>query len=165
MRSFLIIILGVTGVISYLSWKNQSLFSKLVFSPYLIVKNNQYYRFITHGFIHANWTHLIINMLVFWSFGSVLIQYFNIFWESFANILFLGFYLASIIISSLFSFFKNKDYPYYSAVGASGATSAIVFASIFFDPWNMVYFFGILPIPGVLFGALYLIYSYRMAKK
>ncbi|MDY0315521.1 MAG: rhomboid family intramembrane serine protease, partial [Bacteroidales bacterium] len=37
--------------------------------------------------------------------------------------------------------------------------------SMFFDPWNKIYFFGVLPIPGILFGVIYLIYSYQMAKK
>jgi len=165
MGNLILVIIVVTGIISYMSWKNQELFSKLLFSPYQIVRNNQYYRFITHGFVHGSWAHLIINMLVFWSFGSVLLQYFKIVWHEFANITFIGFYLAAIILSSLFSFFKHKDNFNYSAVGASGATSAIVFASIFFDPWNMVYFFGFIPIPGVVFGALYLIYSYRMSKR
>jgi len=165
MGNLIIVIIVITAVVSYMAWQKQELFSKLLFSPYFIIRRNQYYRFITHGFVHANWPHLIINMLVFWSFGSVLLQYFEIVWSKFSNLLFIGFYLAAIILSSIYSFVKNKDNSSYSAVGASGATSAIVFASIFFDPWNKVYFFGFIPIPGVLFGVLYLVYSYRMAKK
>ncbi len=104
-------------------------------------------------------------MLVFWSFGSALLQYFSIIWGKSASIIFILLYLSSIVVSSIFSYIKNQNNPYYSAVGASGATSAIVFASIFFNPWNKVYFFGVLPIPGIIFGVLYLIYSYRMSKK
>jgi membrane associated rhomboid family serine protease len=87
------------------------------------------------------------------------------FWGTKAVILFVLLYLSAIIVSSLYSLAKYKDNYSYSAVGASGATSAIVFASIFFDPWNMIYFFGVLPIPGILFGVIYLIYSYRMSRK
>ena len=165
MNKIILLILAVTGLLSYASWQKPELFSKMLFSPYQVIKRNEYYRLITHGFVHANWPHLIINMLVFWSFGSVLLVYFDIVWDSFGNILFIIFYLVAIVFSSLFTLFKHKDNHYYSAVGASGATSAVVFASIFFDPWNKIYFFGIIPIPGVVFGALYLIYSYRMAKR
>ena len=165
MGSIIIIIIVITGVITYMSWKNQDLFNKLLFSPYIIIRKKQYYRLLTNGFVHANWAHVIVNMLVFWSFGSNLIQYFDIFWDKTGKLIFVIFYLLSIIVSSLYSFAKYKDNPSYSAVGASGATSAIVFASIFFDPWNMVYFFGVIPIPGVLFGFMYLVYSYKMSKK
>ncbi|PLX08787.1 MAG: rhomboid family intramembrane serine protease [Marinilabiliales bacterium] len=165
MNKVILIIVVITGAITYFSWQKEELLSKLLFSPYFIKRRKEYYRFLTHGFVHANLAHVLVNMLVFWSFGSVLIQYFDIFCGNFANLLFIGFYLAAIILSSVFSFFKHKDNPYYSAVGASGGTSAIVFASIFFDPWNKVYFFGVIPIPGIIFGGLYLLYSYRMSKR
>ncbi|MDD4150855.1 MAG: rhomboid family intramembrane serine protease [Bacteroidales bacterium] len=165
MNKIILIIVIITGVVTYLSWQKKDLFAKLLFSPYSIFKNNEYHRILTHGFVHANWPHVIINMLVFWSFGSVLLVYFDIFWDSFGDMLFIIFYLLAIVFSSFFSLFKHKDNPSYSAVGASGAVSAVVFATIFFDPWNKVYFFGILPIPGIVFGAIYLIYSYRMTKK
>jgi membrane associated rhomboid family serine protease len=65
----------------------------------------------------------------------------------------------------LFSIFKHKNNPYYSAVGASGAVMAVVFTTIFFDPWNKLWFFGVIPIPGIVFGILYLAYSVYMGKK
>ncbi|MDD2634574.1 MAG: rhomboid family intramembrane serine protease [Bacteroidales bacterium] len=165
MNNIILIIVIITGIVTYISWQRRDLFSKLLFSPYLIFKNNEYHRIITHGFVHANWPHVIINMLVFWSFGSVLLVYFDIVWDSFGDMLFIIFYLLAIVFSSFFSLFKHKNNSSYSAVGASGAVSAVVFATIFFDPWNKVYFFGILPIPGIVFGAIYLIYSYRMSKR
>lgn len=159
------IIIGITGVVTYLSWQNQDWFQKLLLSPYDFVHKKQYYRIITHGFLHANWAHLIVNMLVFWSFGSVLMKYFYVFWDDMGYLMFLLLYISALVVSSVFSIAKHRNDYNYSAVGASGATSAIVFASIFFDPWNKIYFFGILPIPGIVFGAIYLIYSYRMSKK
>ena len=165
MENIIFIIIGVTGVITYMAWQNERLFNKLLLSPYAMIRNKEYYRILTHGFLHANWTHLIINMLVFWSFGRVLLVNFIVFWDYAGIWLFISLYLSSIIVSSLYSIAKHKDDYNYSAVGASGATSAIVFGSIFFDPWNMIYFFGIIPIPGILFGVIYLVYSYRMSKK
>ncbi|HPX76380.1 MAG TPA: rhomboid family intramembrane serine protease [Bacteroidales bacterium] len=163
--NIVLIIVIVTAIFTYGAWQREDVFRKFLLSPYEVVHRKRYYQIITHGFLHANWAHLIINMLVFWSFGSVVIQYFDILWGDFKNLMFLFFYLSAIAVSALFSIIKHKDNYYYSAVGASGATSAVVFASIFFNPWNKVYFFGILPIPGIVFGAIYLIYSYQMAKR
>lgn len=165
MDKIILIIVITTGLISYVAWQRPELFNKLLLWPYGIIKRKQYYRMLTHGFIHADWMHLIINMLVFWSFGRNLIIYFQQVWGTYAIILFLSLYLSSIVISSIYSVIKHKNNHYYSAVGASGATSAILFACLFFDPWNLVYFFGIIPIPGILFGVIYLIYSYWMSKK
>jgi membrane associated rhomboid family serine protease len=71
----------------------------------------------------------------------------------------------SIGVSSIYTIIKHKDDSNYNAVGASGATSAVVFASLVFDPWHLIYFFGVIPVPGIVFGVLYLFYSYRMGKK
>ena len=60
---------------------------------------------------------------------------------------------------------KNRNNPYYNAVGASGAVSAVVFTSIILKPWSQIYFFGILPIPGIIFAIAYLIYSWQMGKR
>ena len=157
-------IIVVTLIISVYAWQDRRLFQKLLLSPYILVRNKEYHRLLTHGFLHGNWLHLIVNMLVFWSFGRVLLFYFNIIWSN-GNLVFLLFYLSAIMLSSLYSVVKHKDNYEYNAVGASGATSAIVFAYIFFEPWNFVYFFGVLPIPGIIFGIFYLIYSYKMAQK
>ncbi|MDR2011318.1 MAG: rhomboid family intramembrane serine protease [Bacteroidales bacterium] len=165
MENIVFIIIIITVVISYTAWKRPELFNKLLLWPYSVVHRKEYYRIITHGFIHADWAHLIVNMLVFWSFGTVLIRYFQYFWHGYAVLLFLLLYISAIVVSSIYSVIKHKGDYGYSAVGASGATSAIIFASMFFDPWNMIYFFGIIPIPGILFGVIYLIYSYKMAKR
>jgi len=69
-----------------------------------------------------------------------------------------------LIISSTTTLIKYRSEPYYNAVGASGAVSAFVFASIFFSPWQTLLFYFI-PIPGIVFGVLYLIYSNYMSRK
>ena len=79
--------------------------------------------------------------------------------------LFIVMYFAALPVSSLYALKKHSTNYYYNALGASGAVSAVVFANIFFEPWTMLYFFGIIPIPGILFGAGYLYYSYTMNKK
>ena len=159
------LIIAVTCIVSILGFRDSNIFYKLLFSPYQTLKRGQYYRILTHAFLHANTTHLLINMLVLWSFGGVLIAYFGWFFEIDGGILFLLFYLSAAIFSSLYSLLKHKNNPYYSAIGASGATSAVVYASIFFDPWHKVLFFGVLPIPGIIFGVIYLVYEYIMGKQ
>lgn len=162
----LYLIIGVTGLITWQTWRDKSWFYKLQFNAYQVIHRNEWYRLITHAFLHVNWMHLVINMLVLFSFGRVVLYVFEIH-PSFNNPLlhFIILYFASIVFSSLFSLAKQKDNPHYNAVGASGAVSAVVFTSIFFMPWNMIYFFGINPIPGILFGVAYLVYSYVRGKR
>jgi len=136
------------------------------FSPYQVIKRKEYYRLFSHALLHVDWMHLIINMLVLYSFANVLIFFFNHYFAFMpAGLLFLIFYVLAILASSLVSLFKQKDNYSYSAVGASGAVSAVVFACIFFAPLEKVLFFGVLPIPGIVFGIAYLAYSYYMGKK
>jgi len=165
MDNIIYIVIASNVVFSYLAWKRPALFEKYLFSAYRVSHNREYGRLITHAFLHGSWMHLIVNMLVLWSFGIALMRHFSGVFTNLAPLHWLQLDFTAIVASSLFSLIKHKNNPYYSAVGASGATSAVVFACIFFEPWKMVYFFGILPIPGILFCALYLFYSYRQAKR
>ena len=164
-----IIIVILTSIISYLAFNNRELMQKLQFNSYQIWHKKEYYRLISHGFVHADWTHLIINMFVLFSFGmaveGVLDQLQVNGWIQFPILDYLLLYLTGIVISSLLSLYKHRDNMYYNAVGASGAVSAVVFLSIFFDPWSKIYFYGIIGIPGIILGIIYLGYSYYMGKK
>ncbi len=167
MQIILIIIIVTTGVVSFVTWQRSEWFKKLLFKPYDVYNYKQYYRLISYAFLHAGWMHLFINMLVLYSFGR-LVMYFFIVHQAFSEFSvghFLLLYFGSIVFSSLFSLAKYRNDPNYSAVGASGAVSAVVFTSIFFVPWQPVYFFAVLPIPGIVFGAIYLVYSYYMSKR
>lgn len=158
-------VIGITAVVSYIAFQNRELFDKLKFNAAQIVHKKEYYRLISHAFIHANWAHLGMNMLVLYFFGESTIAYLGHYFGNKATTYFLLLYVGGILASNMWSIIKHKDDYYYNAVGASGAVSAVLFASIFFDPWRLLYFFGILPIPGILFAVGYLIYSYRMSKK
>jgi membrane associated rhomboid family serine protease len=69
------------------------------------------------------------------------------------------------VLSSLLSLYKQRNNAWYNSVGASGAVSAIIFSYIFFNPWKMLYLYGLLPVPGIILGAIYLIYSQYMSKR
>ncbi len=159
------IIIGINVLASYYGWKNPAFFERFTLNPYQIVKNKEYERVITHAFLHGSRLHLFINMIVLWSFGQGLIVFIEAFFDISHVMLFLALYFGAIVVSSLYSISKHKNNINYNAVGASGATSAVVFACIFFAPWHMLYLFAIIPVPGIVFGVFYLIYSYKMAKK
>ena len=160
-------ILGITVLVSFLAFNNTELRQKLIFNPFIIRSKNEYYRFITSGLIHADWVHLIFNMIVIFYFSFTIEGYYLQLFDSkmIAKYYFLFLYIGGLIISDLPSYFKHKDNYYYNSLGASGATSSVLFAFILFQPWSMLYFFGIIPIPAILFGLGFLWYSSHMSKK
>lgn len=158
-------IIGITAVISYITFSNNELANKLQFNAAKIIHRKEYYRLISHAFIHANWQHLAVNMLVLYFFGRNIVAYFGYYFGNKATAYFLLLYFGGIIAANSWSLIKHKNNYYYNAVGASGAVSAVLFATIFFQPWEPLYLFAILPIPGILFAAGYLFYSYQMSKK
>jgi membrane associated rhomboid family serine protease len=160
-----LIIIAITVLFSIAAFNRPELFYKYNFNPYQTVRRKQWYRLFSHALLHANWEHLFVNMFVLYSFGNAMEKYFAYYFGHNVLLLYLGLYLGGIVASSIKTLVKQKDNYNYNAVGASGAVSAVVFASIFFDPLNMIYFFAIIPIPGILFGILYLWYSSYMSKR
>ena len=153
----------ITVGISIFAFQDRRLLSKLILSPSAVVYDKQWYRVITHAFIHADWMHLLFNMLALWSFGNVVVIYFGYISDN-PTRSFYAMYFIAIIISSIPDLVKQRNNPGFLSLGASGAVSAVVFSAIFFDPWNTILIFFI-PCPGILFGVVYLLYSSYMAKK
>ncbi|MBC34920.1 MAG: rhomboid family intramembrane serine protease [Bacteroidetes bacterium] len=160
------LIILVTAVISIVAFNDRDLFDKLKFNAFDIKYNKQAWRFLTYGFLHVDWMHLLINMFVLYSFGdAVLKNYFYLFGSK-STFYFVLLYIGGILFATLVDFNKHKEDVYYNAVGASGAVSAIVFASIILRPTSSLYLFFIpFPIPSAIFGVVYLVYSAIMAKK
>jgi membrane associated rhomboid family serine protease len=163
------ILIAFTALISITAFRNQEWFSKLQFNAYQVYHRKEVHRLLTHGFLHANWTHLIVNMLVLYFFGpiveQIMRQVLNDSMQAWSMLIFMFFYFAAIIVATLVSLYKNKDNVWYNSVGASGAVSAVIFFYIFFNPWEKIYFYGILPVPGIIMGVLYLIYGHYMSRK
>lgn len=160
---------AITALISIMAFNNEKLFSKLQFNPYQVYHRKEYYRLLTHGFVHADWIHLIVNMMVLFMFGQSIENIFNQLAEAgvmrYPAAWFSFLYLVSIVVASLTTLRKHKDNIWYNAVGASGGVSAILFCYIFFYPFRTLYLYGILPLPGIVLGILYLFYSQYMSKK
>lgn len=163
--SVTILLIIITSVVSYLGWQKPDLQEKLLFHPYSIKHRNEYFRFITGGFVHSGWLHLFFNMFTFYFFGSVLeVSFEHLFGsEGFAYLVSL--LIFGIIVSDIPTYFKYKDAPHYRAVGASGGVAAVVFCSIMFFPTNDLCLYGIICIPGFILGPLFLIYSYYQGKR
>ena len=159
------IIIGITAAVSYFAFQNSPLMDKLQFNAALIVHRKQYYRIISHAFVHVGWTHLLVNMMVLYFFGPHVEGYFRFEFEDRGTLFFLILYIGGIIISNAWSLIKHQDNYYYNAVGASGAVSSVLFTFIFSNPWEMLYLFAIIPIPGILFAVGYLLYSYQMSRR
>jgi membrane associated rhomboid family serine protease len=165
--SVTLILIILTAGISIYAWSNQELMQKWIFHPYSVRKKHEYYRFITSGFLHADWTHLLFNMFSFYMFAQVVEQVFTgIHGPQVGIVLFLLVYIGGIIVSDIYTFFKeHKNFNYHS-LGASGGVSAIIFSSILLNPLTKIIIFPIpVGIPGFIFGGLYLVYSYYQAKR
>jgi len=160
-----IILIAITVAVSYAAFKSSKLMENLQFNASKIYHKKEYHRLITHAFVHANWEHLFVNMIVLFSFGQAIEMYFKYNFGNNHILYYFLLYFGGILTSNLYALIKHRDNYFYNAVGASGAVASILFAAIFFDPWNKIYFFGILPIPGIIFAALYLFYSYQMSVK
>jgi membrane associated rhomboid family serine protease len=155
----------ITVIVSILAFNNRSLFSRLLFNPSKVKKNSEFHRFITSGFIHADWMHLLINMFVLYSFGPIVEQYYHSYFGSDYGNYFLLLYAGGLVMSILPTYRKQFHNPGYNALGASGAVSGVVFAFILFQPLEKICLYGILCLPGVIFGAAYLFYCIYMDRK
>ncbi|MBK9319653.1 MAG: rhomboid family intramembrane serine protease [Bacteroidetes bacterium] len=163
--SVTIILIGITLVASLLAFNNEDLMRKWILNPYLVHHKKQWWRMITSGFIHADFMHLFFNLFAFYGFGMAVENYYAAIFEEKGIFFYLLLYLGAIVIANGPSLNKNKDNHYYNSLGASGAVSAVIFAAILFQPWSKIYFFGVIGIPGILMGPLYLFIEYRMGKQ
>lgn len=156
MSPVLLIIIAATAIISYIAFSNHALFEKYKFNVGAILRNKEYVRLISAGFLHADLMHLLFNMMTLYFFGPIVIDAFGAFG-------FLLVYFGSILLGNVFSLYLYKNQSWYSAIGASGGVSGILFASIAMIPDLGIYFFFIpIAIPGYLFGFALFAYSVYM---
>lgn len=167
--SITILIIIITGIFSVLAWKDTKLLNKYTLSPYQFYHKKEYLRLITSGFLHADWSHLIFNMMSLYFFGRYLEMYLAYIFQSSPSwlpaIVYMFFYVLSIIVSDIHSIVMYKNNTRYHSLGASGAVCAVVFACIWISPLEEIYFmFFPFGIPGFIYGMLYLVYCSYQAK-
>ncbi len=164
----LYLLLGLTVAISAYAWSNPQLMESWIMDPYRMNREGgQWHRLLTSGFLHADWGHLLFNMITLYSFGGIALHYFS---EAFGDtpglLAFLALYLGGIILSDLPTYFRHRTDPGYRSLGASGGVSSVLFAGILFQPIGKVYMMFIpFGIPGFIWGVLYLAYSYYMSRR
>jgi len=166
-----LILIGLTVAISAYAWSNRDLMEAWIMEPYVIARNGQWYRFLTSGFLHADWSHLLFNMFAFYSFSPVVLATLAQGYGPGAGLgLFLLLYLGGIIISDVPTYFKHRDERNYRSLGASGGVASVLFASILLFPVNsngggIIIFPLPFPIQPFIFGVLYLLYSWYMGRR
>ncbi|NNC82295.1 MAG: rhomboid family intramembrane serine protease [Flavobacteriales bacterium] len=160
------ILVLVTAGVSLMAEQRYDLKRKLLFNAYDIKHSNEWYRWITHGFVHGGFLHLAVNMYVFYIFGGIVENTFDQLFAEMGRFYFLTLYLFGIVASSISAFMKHKDNPGYNSLGASGAVASIMFVFILFYPTSPLYLFFIpIGIPAFLVGILYLWYESYMSKR
>ncbi|MFK7812616.1 MAG: rhomboid family intramembrane serine protease [Maribacter sp.] len=151
-------IIAVNALVSFKGFSDTSFFDRYKFEVRGINKG-QKDRMLTSGFLHVDITHLLFNMLTLYFFADVVIQ-------GFGPVKFLIIYFISLIAGSLLALFFHKDEPFYSAVGASGAVTGILYSAILLRPGMELLLYFAIPIPAYVLGIGYLLYSiYGMKKR
>lgn len=172
------IIVLLTAIISVYALSSRPALEKMMLNPYQVVAHKQYWRVISHGFIHGDYLHLFFNMYVLWEFGRPIYTIFtnqvafcqvidcNDWWGSrLGQNLFIIMYIGAVVVASLPSILKHRNNPGYNSLGASGAVSAVVLIFILLFPTSTLYLFFAIPIPAFLAGVLFFVYETYMNKR
>lgn len=164
------LLIGITIYTSYRYMEDRFEKGKLMFTPYAIKRNKEWYRFFSHGLVHGDWMHLLFNVYVLYMFGTQVEIAFQYLFGVGGTLAYLGLYISGLGMSSLYSYYKHQDNPQYHALGASGAVSSVVFAYILLTPTSGMGLLIISDITGIyfpsfFFGGLYLAYSAYKSKR
>ena len=161
--SLTIVIVAITVLVSWRAFNDRALMERMILWPPAVERRKQYDRLLGYGFVHADWMHLIFNMITLWSFGTAVERLFS---PMITPVGFVLFYLSAIVVSILPTYIAHRRDPNYRSLGASGGVSAVLFAFILFDPWSKLIIFPIpVPIPAFLFAILYVAYSIWMDRR
>ncbi len=161
--SITLLIIIATCLVSWRAFNSPRLLDRLILWPPAIDRFKQYDRLVTHGFIHADLSHLLFNMITLYFFsGSVeaLVV------DRIGMVGYVLFYLSAIVVAILPTYLRHRRDSQYRSLGASGAVSAVLFASILMAPWMGIYIFFIpIPVPAILYAVLYVGCSIWMDKR
>lgn len=148
--AFLLLLNGLIG--GYTLFVDPSLVGKWSFRPYVVRQRHEMARWLTAGFVHVGLAHLLFNCITLFYFGPA-VEYLLGPWR------FLAIYIGSDLAANALTYWRHKDDPNYSAVGASGAISGLLFSVVLFAPWELFYVFFAIPMPAIVFAVLYVVLS------
>lgn len=150
---FLLVAFGA----SYLAFQRPLWIERFCHAPFAELHRGEWHRFVSSGFLHGSWNHLLINLFVLYQFGGFVEQFLiSRFGTVTGTTLTAFFYLSSIVVANIGTFIRHRNNPGFRSLGASGVTSAAVLVYVLFNPWEMFIF---PPVPAIVFGILYLVYS------
>ncbi|MGD9661908.1 MAG: rhomboid family intramembrane serine protease [Porticoccaceae bacterium] len=152
--SITLIIIIITSITSYAAWQRPQLLNQWIYHGPSVMKG-QWWRMVSHGFIHADGNHLLFNMITLYFFGRFMEQVLisRIGYAGFAL-----FYVVGIVAAILPSHLRHARDINYRSLGASGAVSAVLFGYILIQPWSML-FVMFIPVPAIIFAVVYVAYS------
>ena len=154
-----LIIISSNVLVSMRGFKDAAFFERFKFNIRALIAGD-YKRLVSSGFLHVDWQHLLFNMFTLYFFANSVVFKLGVF-----N--FYLIYLTSLLTGNLLSFYFHKNEPQYTAVGASGAVTGILYAAILLNPgMKMFIYFIPVPIPSYIIGVGYLLFSiYGMKTK
>ena len=155
------LLIAVTVLVSWRAFNDRRLMERLILWPPAIQRYRQYDRLVTHGFIHADGQHLLFNMITLFFFGRAIEP---VFVERIGMLGFAAFYVSAIVMAIMPTYFRHQRDAGYRSLGASGAVSAVLFSFILFAPWSLIFVFFI-PVPAIIYAALYVGYSIWMDRR
>lgn len=156
-----LIIIALTCIVSFMALKNTRLLDDLILWPPAISRQREYHRLVTYGLVHADFGHLLFNMITLYFFGRVMEGFFSARLGAFGFVLF---YIGALVVSILPTYLKNRDNPQYRSLGASGAVSAVLFAFILLAPWQLIIVL-VVPLPAIVYAVAYTAYSIYMDRR
>lgn len=139
-------------IVSVIAFASDKIKRALVLNPYRVQKG-EVYRLFTAGWIHADAMHLAMNMFVLFMFADRVVA-------KFGELFFAGLYISAVVVAYIPTTVRYRNHPRYSSLGASGAVAAVMLCAILVYPqMKLSLLFLPIAVPGVVFGALYIIYS------
>ena len=143
---------------AYTLLADPSLIDRWAFKPYRVGREREWGRWRTAGFVHVGFLHLLFNVVTLYFFGPYVEA-------AVGSLRFLAIYVGSELVANAFTYAKYKDRPEYSAVGASGAISGVLFAFCLFEPFAMLGIMFLIPMPAIVFAVLYVALSIYASKR
>ena len=149
------ILIALTVGVSWAAFERQALAERLVLWPPAVTRKHEYDRLVTYGFVHADWQHVLFNMITLFFFGPLAERYYA---QAMGPLGFPFFYITALIAAVLPTYLRHRNDAAYRTLGASGAVAAVLFTYVLLNPWGIIYVF-VIPCPAVVYGVLYLGYS------
>jgi membrane associated rhomboid family serine protease len=150
-----LLIILITVAVSLLGFSNPRVIHALILWPPAVQKKGEVYRLATYGVVHADFPHLLFNMVTLYFFGRAIE---GVYLQVLGQLGYVGFYVVALVASILPTYLRHRDDPEYRSLGASGAVSAVLFAYVLFDPWSLILVFFI-PLPAIVYAVLYIAYE------